>query len=278
MATLKVTIIDVGWGDSILLEFQKQGNEPRFALIDCNDSTRLKSSFAYVKRYLQTAEVDWEARFPLFDFVLLTHGHDDHSRGLKAMIAEFRTDHFWYPKSDHPGVAQLLRFANRSTKVNRHQSVDDTKVLPDFGDVKLEVLWPPHNNAGPHDTNDENNNSVVLSLTLDTVTFVLTGDCQAENWSNITARLPATLKMFQVPHHAAENGLFDAHGDTPWLDAIANDVQLGMSCHISPHKHPHGDVVGELDNKGFTYFRTDKHYHVTFSTDGTNVETQWSRI
>ncbi len=39
MSHLHVTLIDVGWGDSILLEASQAGSaRPRFALIDSNDN------------------------------------------------------------------------------------------------------------------------------------------------------------------------------------------------------------------------------------------------
>ncbi|MEM9365322.1 MAG: MBL fold metallo-hydrolase [Planctomycetota bacterium] len=278
MARLTVTMIDVGWGDCILLEFEKDGQDPRYALIDCNDRPNQRLALSFVKRHLQTKQVDWRNRRHFFDFVLLTHGHDDHSRGLKQMMSEFETKWFWYPKSGHPGLAGLLRYANRSAKVDAHQSVDETKLLPDFGDVSMKILWPPHSPTGPHDPNDENNNSVVMALTLADVSFVLTGDCKASNWPSIVSKLPVNLKVIQVPHHAAKNGMFDSSGGTPWLDAIASNVEIGMSCHISPHKHPHPDVITELNSQARSYFRTDEHYHVSFSTDGATVKKKWSRV
>ena len=37
MSELAVTLIDVGWGDSILLESTDAAGVTRFALVDCND-------------------------------------------------------------------------------------------------------------------------------------------------------------------------------------------------------------------------------------------------
>jgi beta-lactamase superfamily II metal-dependent hydrolase len=111
---------------------------------------------------------------------------------------------------------------------------------------------------------------VVLALTLGQVTFLLTGDCEASNWPQIVGELPnlTGLAVFQSPHHGAVNGVFDGAA-TPWLDALPAGTRIAMSSHIRPHNHPAPEVVQELDNRGIEPFRTDRHYHVMFRTDGT---------
>ena len=286
MSTLSVTLIDVGWGDSILLESVTTAGERHFALVDCNDTTYLRSSYLYVKRYLEREQVDVDAVPWVFDFVLLTHGHTDHARGIQSMMSEFRTDWFWYPKSvAHGGFAKLLNYANKyKTKVVQHQSIHNTSVLPKLGDAQVDVLWPPYTEDGPYDPDEENNNSVVMALTLDQVSFVLTGDCEAENWHQIIPELVQipSLAVFKVPHHGAVNGMFDGQGHTPWLDALPAGVKLAISSHIRPHKHPAPSVVQKLEDHNFEPFRTDLHYHLTFTTDGSmqagepNLTAHWS--
>jgi beta-lactamase superfamily II metal-dependent hydrolase len=263
----------VGWGDSILIEAMPDAGEAHYALVDCNDTSVSRSSYLFVKRHLERRGVDLDSGKRIFDFVLLTHSHSDHANGIQAMMRDFRTEWFWYPKSvEYGGFAKIIRYANQyRQKVNQHQAIDNTKSLPDLGNVKLKALWPPRNPAGPFDTNEENNNSVVLALTLDRVSFVLTGDCEAKNWRNIPAvsgQVPG-LAVFQVPHHGADSGLFDDAGGTPWLNGLPAGTRLAMSSHIRPHNHPSPVVIQALAARSIEPFRTDRHYHVTFTTDGT---------
>ena len=280
MSRLAVTWIDVGWGDSIILESEGDNGLVRYALIDCNDTNVSRSSFLFVKRFLELRQIDLSARFPLFDFVLLTHGHADHSTGIQALMSHFGTDWFWYPKTTHGGAIKVVHYANRfPQRIKRHQAVDQTKQLPNFGDVELKVLWPPHTTDGPYDKHNENNNSVVLSLKLGKNYFILTGDCEAENWPGIVPVMPKTgVRLFQVPHHGAYNGVFNDQNETPWLDKMKKSVKLVMSSHIRPHHHPHPSVTAEFDYRKLKYFRTDEHYHITIETDGSKVKTKWSRF
>ncbi len=135
----------------------------------------------------------------------------------------------------------------------------------DFGGVSLAFLWP---NPDQIDPSNENNNSVVLALTLGQVGIVLTGDAEAENWPAILPRLPQSVDVFHVPHHGGRNGLFAPNDATPWLShLLAAETTLALSSHIKPHGHPHPDVVNAIAAASFIAFRTDTQSHLTFTTE-----------
>src|SRR5262249_30413100 len=145
-----------------------------------------------------------------------THAHADHAQGLKRILRDFGTAQFWYPQSSSAAVflSTLIRFVTRSPRVNHYQTIDSSLVLPQFGDATMEVWWPPPNVV----SSNENDNSVVLALALGGITFVVTGDAEADGvWTNIASRIAPTTGFFKVPHHGARNGLFDATNHTPWL-------------------------------------------------------------
>jgi beta-lactamase superfamily II metal-dependent hydrolase len=274
MDSLSATLIDVGWGDSILLErVDSQGNR-YFGLIDSNDKAEEKSSFIFLRRHFEKRGIDWQNKQHLFDFMLLSHAHSDHGKGLKFLMKKFGAKQFWYPQSIGWGsLADLLRYANKSSKVQHHQSVDDSKILPAWGNVRMEILWPRHHEIDPH---NENNNSVVLVLRLGEAAFVLTGDAEEEVWGQIADSIPDDTLFFKVPHHGSVNGTFGSSGSTPWFDSCPNAASLGISAHLRPFSHPHQRVVDLFEQHQREYFRTDHHYHVTFRTDGNGLQVQYS--
>lgn len=275
MSFLKVTLIDVGWGDSLFIEASDSNEAHRYALVDCNDTTTLRSSYIFLRRFFERRQISIPTADPLFQWVALTHAHSDHGQGLKRILRDYGTQQFWYSKSASRAAffTDLLRYAQNSPRVIHHQAVDATKVLPNFGDVSMQILWPPHNSLHPN----ENNNSIVFTLTLGTACFVLTGDAEADVWSQIAFQIPPSTKFFKIPHHGSDNGTFAPGGLTPWLNRVGGAV-LAISSHVRPFPHPSPAVINTLNSRGITYYRTDEHYHITVQTDGRDVWAKYSHI
>ena len=273
MSSLRVTLIDVGWGDSLLLE-SEDVTGAHYALIDSNDTSTLRSSYIFLKRFFEKKAIAFPSPSSVFEWVLLTHRHADHGQGLKKVIRDFGTDRFWYSNSTNQPTffADLLRYASKSPRVGQYDIVDTSKILPSFGAASMQALWPPPGVT----SGNENDNSVVLAITLGQVVFVLTGDAEADGvWTHIASQIPANTRFFKVPHHGSANGTFTSIGTTPWLSAVpAADV--GISSHVRPFNHPDQQVVNILPS-GRTY-RTDQHYHITVETDGTTVSVRYNHV
>ena len=288
MQKLRVTMIDVGWGDSLLVETgdselpDGSSNDDKsgwkYALIDCNDTFFQRSSSIYLKRFFERVAINAPTTTPLFDWVLLSHVHADHGQGLKRLLRMYGTQQLWHPDSQSQAVyfTELLRYANRTpARVVHFQPIDNTLALPVFGAVTMQVLWPP---PGHYPIN-ENNNSVVLLLSLGQVSFVLGGDAEADGvWGQISAQLPTNTGFFKVPHHGSANGVFDQQGQTPWLNRLGTSAHLGISSHLRPFAHPATSVVQRLDQQARSYFRTDKGHHLSFETDGNGVTVSHSHV
>ena len=60
MESLSITLIDVGWGDSILIEYTYDNKKSRFALIDSNESNVEKKTAAHFE--LKQTAVDFFTR------------------------------------------------------------------------------------------------------------------------------------------------------------------------------------------------------------------------
>lgn len=276
MSRLRLTLIDVGHGDSIFLESEDEQNNKFYGLVDSNDSTYSRSSYIFLKRFIERQRNTLPAS-TFFDWVLLTHAHTDHSQGLKRVLQDFGTKQFWYPQSAMTGIhyTALIRHAKRSKNVKSVDVVDTRRQLPNFGAVQMSVLWPQRGNVSIN----ENNNSVVIALTLHNITFVLTGDTEADGvWVTLASSLPKTTQLFKVPHHGAANGMFDNRQQTPWLNALPTDAVVAISCHVAPYQHPDPTVISALTSRNVKTYRTDQHFHLTFETTGQTVDVGYSHV
>ena len=114
---------------------------------------------------------------------------------------------------------------------------------------------------------DLNNNSVVIKLVYGEVSFLLTGDLQAEGEARLLrggGNLRATV--LKVPHHGA------ATSCTPeFLRAVSPEwalISAGGSARLG---HPSEEVIERLEAVGAKVLRTDIDGAITVETDGRKV-------
>lgn len=274
---LAVTFIDVGSGNSIFVESEQENGDRTFALIDCNDSANEWNALLYVKRFFQKNDIDFGRPHRAFRFVLVTHTHADHITGVERMLRTFGCDYLLYSESSSIADLQLAKLLHYHARPSaRLGAIAPVRAgLPlgyiPFGSVAITALWPTQNFHGA-----ENDHSVVLSLRLEQVSFVLTGDVSAARSAQFINGIGVDTKLFQVPHHGAYNGTFENNGNTPWVTHLANlgALQfLAINCHRVPYQHPNAAVINQLATSlaGAEIRRTDEHFHLKFETDGTNV-------
>lgn len=278
MPELSATLIDVGWGDSIFLEFADNADK-KFALIDSNDSTYEQPTYMYIKKFLRRNNIKYGGgNKPLFEFILLTHPHSDHAQGLSRIITEFGAKHFLYAKSlNWNAAAFLLRLHKTASRhITTHESLHTGKTMGPFNNTNISVLWPDSDFI---DHTNENNNSVVLLLTLGETSFILSGDAEESVWKNIRDKIPNNTRFFKVPHHGSKYGALSSNTTSLWLSNLDQKTLLGISAHkYGNFNHPDPSVLQLFTANNFTYYRTDEQFHLTFKTDGQNISVKYSHI
>jgi beta-lactamase superfamily II metal-dependent hydrolase len=114
---LEITVLDVGWGDSILIE-ANDGKKSTFALIDSNDTATYPSSLIFLKRHFERLKYN-PFPYPMFEHVFATHAHADHVNGLQSLFRTFGTRNFHYSACDkkkNVTIANTLRWAKRAKR------------------------------------------------------------------------------------------------------------------------------------------------------------------
>ena len=260
---LRVTFLDVGTGDAILV--QAPGN--RNLLIDGGGT--YDGRFDVGARVV--APVLWDRYIRRLDLVALTHPHPNHARGLVSVLRLFPTDHLL--TNGTPMEDDYLRdilAAGERWNTQHHTALSGRREWR-WGDLRLTVLSPPSTAEQarmPWNPGSENDRSLVMLLQYGEVRILLTGDIQhaTEHWL-AAHRDDLRADVMQVPHHGSKTStLPDFVRRVRPRDGI---ISLGAG---NPYGHPHPRVLNTLAEQRVRVWRTDVHGAVTVSTDGSTYE------
>ncbi len=261
---LELTVIDVGQGDSLLISFP----DSKLMLVDgggiLSFGRRAKPRFDIgedvVSPYL------WTRSIRRLDVVVLTHAHDDHARGLPAVIENFHPAELWTgatPKSEAWSEV-LAKAQSARVKILAMQSGR----CFDFGGARVEVLSPPQDYIAA-DT-PKNDDSLALRITYGQRSFLLTGDLEKpmerlllESGTQVRA------DVLKVGHHGSNTSSTD-----PFLDAVAPMFAVISDGFANSFHHPHPQVLARLAAHRTAVFRTDQQGLITIRTDGRKLSVE----
>jgi competence protein ComEC len=260
---LRVTFLDVGQGEASFIRFPHGAT----MLIDGGGSYR--DDFDIGQRVV--APFLWHKRLRTVDYVVATHPHPDHAKGLRFILQDFRVQQFW----DNGAPLQSGWYRGlRETAIERgiyRDVVAEGFQSTTIDGVRLDLLHPStafqpqaERRARTQEDRDENNRSLVLKLTYGAISFLFAGDIEqeAEAFLLHTGRdIRATV--LKAPHHGSRTSSSDAFlravGPSAVVFSVQRDNRFG---------HPAPAVVARYEAFGAQIFRTDHHGALTFWTDG----------
>lgn len=244
LATL--TMLDVGQGDSLLLE-----SAGKTALFDTGGQFDWRTgenplAAPYVVHIKQMG-------IRAFDAIFLSHADYDHIGNLTEIMAAFPVESI-YRSPGRPSA----------TDISALQPVaKDTYAI---GDVLVEVLRP-----GVWRSDEGNDDSMVLRLSIGEHTVLLTGDLEASEVELIGNKGVADLDVLKVAHHGSSGGTSAAFVD--WVQPEIALIGVGAD---NAYGHPTTRVLRELARVGTTVYRTDISGDITlaFREKGIEITTQ----
>ncbi len=256
----RITILDVGQGDAILIE----GSRGSRMLVDGGpDPDRLLVE-------LDRRIPPWDRRL---DAVVLSHPHEDHVAGLALLLDRYRVDRVFEPGMRGPGPgyeAWLDRLARPGAPARMSIGAGDRLTVDE---VAMRVLWPVRGQvpAEPPDAGSGINNvSVVLLGLIGERRFLLTGDVEQDvDPSLLTDGLPR-VDLLKVAHHGSRTATTDA-----FLASVRPRVAVASAGADNPYGHPARPTLERLAASGARVYRTDVDgsVSVTFGAEGPVVRT-----
>ncbi len=264
---LELTVLDVGQGDSLFV-ISPHG---RTLLIDGGgafggfpgreEHNGIDPGEEAVSPYL------WSRGIQKLDIVALTHAHQDHIGGLRAILENFLVGTLWIGREVK---SQALANLEKLAREENIPIVHEMHGMPfSWGGVETEVLWPeiPPQEVGP---SPQKNDSLVLRMRYGERSMMLPGDAEKQVESSILADdSPAELRsdVLKVGHHGSKNSTTPA-----FLAVMHPSVAVISAGEDNPYGHPHPELLTRLENAGVRILRTDRDGAVHVLMDGKNIE------
>jgi competence protein ComEC len=249
---LRLTFLDVGQGDSILVEFPGR----KKMLVDGggipDDSFDIGETV--VSRFL------WSKGIKKLDYLVLTHAHPDHMNGLKAVARNFKIGQYWEafspPQSRSYG----------ELKDNLGASVIQRRVFRGYrqqeGEVGVEVLHPAP--EAPFTRETSNERSLVLRLSLGETAFLLPADVGSVAEAQILAEnLTVRAQVLKSPHHGSRSS-----SSPEFLDRVRPEIVVVTSGRGNVYGFPNREVLERYQSFGAQVLRIDEEGAVVIAADG----------
>jgi competence protein ComEC len=255
---LRITFIDVGQGDSALVQFPR-GDA---MLVDAGGLSA-PSSFDIGDRVV--APVLRRAGIRRLQTLLVTHGDLDHAGGALSVVREFRPLDVWEAIPVPPlAVLRDLRAATAGSR-GRWMNVQAGDVVA-IGDVSVVVRHPRLPDWERQDV--RNDDSIVVELLWREVSVVLTGDIGREVEHEIASSFaPSPLRVLKVAHHGSRTS-----SSREFVTALAPKVAVISVGRGNTFGHPAPAVLATYRDAGAHVFRTDQDGAVTVETDGHSLD------
>lgn len=252
-AKLKMHVIDVGQGDSVLIQCGESN-----VLIDCGENGMGKTVLDYLRR-AGVSHLDW---------IIGTHPHSDHIGGMDTVIKskDLSIDHVMMPQTTKEMTPTTMTYTEVLTAIKKKnlkitRPVSGTEY--DLDGVTMLVLSPAKS-AKYEDLNDY---SIVLKFTYKNVSILTGGDASKNVEQQIISRdYDLSADIYKVSHHGGRDGNSQA-----FLDEI-NPKYAAISVGAdNKYGHPKSEILKRLNKMNCEVYRTDLDGDIIFESDGKNI-------
>lgn len=244
---LAVHFIDVGQGDSILIE-----SKGEFALIDGGEYKEKDKLIGYLDK------IDIDS----ISYVFSTHPHSDHCGGLSEVIRNYSCGTLVYP--------DVLTESNTWEHVL--DAADERGVaflIPKPGDVfqvgsASITVFSPSTDSIYSSLNDY---SIVCKVEYGNTSLLLTGDAEKiVEKELLRSGYDLEADVYKCGHHGSSTSNSDA-----FLDAVNPSAAIISCGKGNDYGHPHQEVRKALKDRDIPVWRTDESGTIVMYSDGENI-------
>ena len=240
---LKITYLDVGQADSILIE---ENNE--YMLIDAGNN----EDGPYLVNYFKSLGIE------KFEYVIGTHAHEDHIGGMDDIIKNFSIGTFYMPEvlTTTKTFEDVLDALEEKQVAFNSPEIDKSFT---FADTTIETLYIDNNSK------DLNDSSIVLRLKHVTNTFLFTGDASTKVEKKLLDK-NIQSDVLKVGHHGSSYSTSKA-----FLDKVNPTYAIISVGENNTYKHPQDEIIKRLENKNIKIYRTDESGSIVAESNGSNI-------
>ena len=249
---LRVQIIDVGQGDSILVECGGKS-----MLIDAGDN----GSEQKIMNVLHSR------RIRKLNYVVATHPHADHIGGMPEILEEFGAELLIMPKIPKnlvPTSSTFDAFLDAIEKKCDKRVYSSIGKVYQLGSATFEIIGPISQN-----NEDLNENSVVIRLVYGENSFLLTGDASGDEEKEImNSGTNIDCDVLKVGHHGSSTS-----SSAAFLKKVSPEIAVISCGKDNRYGHPNGNTVKRLKKICGGVYRTDKDGDVVIVSNGVQLKT-----
>lgn len=237
----EIHFINTGNSDAILII-----KDNKAALIDGGDN----DDEALVSSYIKKQGISE------LEYVFATHPHADHIGGLDRVTKDIKINNL-YVSNGEAETKSYRDFINAAASKGLYPSVPLLGSKFDLAGSTFEVLSVAN-------TNDPNNNSIVLLYTNGNDKILLMGDAEKEIEQNLNV---GDVDLLKVGHHGSYSS-----SSKPFIDKINPEYAVILVGEDNKYGHPHKETMDTLKEKGIEVHRSDECGDIIFRSTGNGLE------
>ena len=247
-ATLRLSVLDVGQGDSILIQTPLQ----QTILIDGGPAENVLPRLGQELPYFQHS----------IDLVVVTHPDSDHITGLVSVLQRYRVGGVLMTGVVHDSAvyAALLQEIH---DIHVPVYIADSTQNFDFGDgVELDTLFPVESLAGEN-PKSTNATSIVARLRYGRTSAMLTGDAEfATEYALLRTTDNLKSEVLKLGHHGSKYSTGAA-----WVAAVQPEMSIVSAGAKNRYGHPTAEALDHVQDSKI--YETEEVGTVHLVSDGT---------